>query len=395
MGLSRGLDGKICATLGAAKPLAQNSPLGRETPPQGCTGVRRVSDWAAMLWTNAGLMRTTDLVRLPLLMAASVVLTFALAVLLARWTPAIADHVARELEREQATNGLYLYDAGYADDADYVLLAQLPFADFSRGGVLFLGDSKANAAIRTWELPPEERALIHNFSIGDLRYLELRQYLEMLVEEFGLLEAGGGRTTVFLSLSRQMTRPLDYAKGGYVRHAFRRHGLYDYDAHADIHRIPSSPFELWLRSMRNDAQRFLAIAFHMRPSRVKLLAPNEQTPEFNSMGSDWRAAMDREVMELAAALDYLQARGAHVRVIFRPTGTWEAELPYEAAHRALVMPILEARGIPILDQSDALTDSEFMDSTHPSHQARRRLHEIDRQMALDALHDMGTEIRRP
>jgi hypothetical protein len=192
-----------------------------------------------------------------------------------------------------------------------------------------------------------------------------------------------------------MTRPINYATGGYVRHAFRRHGMYDYDEHKGIHRIPMSPFELWLRSMRNDAQRFLAIAFDMRPSRVKPPSPQEQTLEFNSIDGDWRAAMDREMTDLAAALDYLQSRGVQVRVIFRPSGTWEDELPYEAAHRALIMPILETRGIPVLDQTNALSDAEILDNAHASYQARMRLHELDRQMALDALREMGTEIRRP
>jgi hypothetical protein len=269
-------------------------------------------------------------------MLAAFVVTFIAVVLLARLTPVFDNHVRRELARLEATNGLYYFDNGYRDEGDYVLLGQLLHDDYSRGGVYFIGSSEMNTALMTWALTPAERRLIHNYSIGDTHHSELRHYVRMLVEDNGLLVAGGERTTIIFGLTFQQARRKGDAM--YVHDLFHRHGLYTYDWREGIRRVPVSPLERELILARDQANRFLRIAF-LSPSRVRV---TPDSPEFmrrhmhGVMSGDWRPVMRREVTELAATIDYLQARGVRVWALYPPTGTWHDEMPYEATYREMV-----------------------------------------------------------
>ncbi len=325
---------------------------------------------------------------LSLLLLVAFCMTFAALAAAARLSPVIANHVAREEALQRLTDGIFLYDAGYVDDADYVLVEQLQRDNHRSGGVYFIGSSQTRTAIMPWRLPAGEREFIHNYSIGDLRHGDLRFYIRALVEEHGLLRAGGENVTLFLELSPAMARPKDYAAVSYVSHVFTRHQLYTYDEEQGIHRVRMSPIEKFLRLQRIHVHRFLRILFGA-PSRVKLFTPEQQSPAPLRLEPDWRPAMMREVDELAATIDYLQARNVHVRAIFPPSGSWIEALPYEAAYREAVLPVVAARGVPVIDRSDLLQDYEFGDDWHPTYSGQQRLHEADRALALEALQQMG------
>jgi hypothetical protein len=324
---------------------------------------------------------------LSLTLLAALCLTFAGLAAAARLTPVIDNHVAREETLQRLTDGIFLYDDGYIDDGDYVLVGQLQQDDHTRGGVYFIGSSQTRAAIMPWRLPAAEQALIRNYSIGDLRHRDLRFYLRSLVEEHGLLSAGGENVTIFLELSPAMTRPQDYAATSYVSHVFTRQRFYTYDGELGIHRAPMSFVERWVRLQRVDVYRFLRVLFLAR-SRVKLFTPEQQSPQAVSFGATWSEALASETAELAATLDYLRERNVRVRAIFPPTGTWIEAQPYEAEYRRVVTPLLAERGIPVVDQSDFLQDYEFGDDWHATYSGQLRLHEADRQLALTALEEM-------
>lgn len=329
---------------------------------------------------------------LSLAMLGAICLTGAGVVVLGRTTPVIENHVQRELARLEATNGLYYFDNGYRDEGDYVLLGQLLHDDYSRGGVYFIGSSEMNTALMPWALTPAERRLIHNYSIGDVRHSELRHYVRMLVEDNGLLQAGGERTTVILGLTFQQAR----RKGGemYVRDLFHRHRLYSYDWNEGIRRLPVSAVERDYIEARDLANRFLRIVF-LAPSRVRV---TPDTPEFmrqhmhGVMAGEWRPLMQQEVDELAATIDYLQARGVRVWALYPPMGTWHDEMPYDRTYREMVTPVLEARNVPVTDFGDLLPDEEFMDALHARYRGQVQIHAAFRALALEALADMGTPL---
>lgn len=325
--------------------------------------------------------------RLPLILAAVTSLTYAAVLALAHWSPIIPSFVNREISRLQSTNGVYLYDAGFVDDADYVLLGQVPVDDRSQGGVYFIGDSELNVALQPWRLSPEERRLIHNYSMGALRHHDVRQLVQMLVEDFDLLRAGGDHTTIFLGLSYYLARPP--VPGANLAYYVERHGLYSYDHDGGMHPVHLSRIERFFLTERDYAQRVLGIATALRRSRVWPPDPAAKTGESRRLSGDWRAAMREEVRELEALLDYLQEQGVRVVAILPPSGSWDDNLPYERAYRRLIEPVVRSHHVDVIDEGDLLSDEEFADGNHPTYAASMRLHQLHRQAALRALGEMG------
>lgn len=317
----------------------------------------------------------------------------ATTIALAHATPVIRNFVDREVEQWQAIDGLFLFDDGYVDDADYVLLDLLPRADHSKGGVFFIGDSQSRTTLMPWRLSPAEQELIHNYSIGDLHHRDQRFFVRMLVEEMGLLDGGPENTTIFLGISPDMARPRDYQEPSYVTQAFKRHGLFTYTFDDGLHRAQISDLERAWRVERDYANRFINIALGLRKSRVSPLNPELQTLEFNTQADGWREVMDAEIVELSELVDYLLARDVRVRAIIRPSASWNKRLPYESTYLQLVTPMLAARNVPLIDQSNLLVDSDFVDDSHPKYSVQVRLHEIDREIALRELTEMGLPLQ--
>lgn len=327
---------------------------------------------------------------------ASVLGTAAATVALAGSTSVIADHVAREDALHESSNGVHFYDGGYTDDGDYVLLGEMPYEDYSRGGVYFIGSSETRASIMPWRLPPGEQALISNYALGDLRHREIESYLRMLIEERGLLSAGAGKTTIILPLYYPLARPKDLsvAIDQYVKLLFERHRFYTYDWTDGIHESGISGVERFLRIQRDTANRFLQILI-TQPSRVRPFRATETWMRdhlIEVMGDNWEAVMDSETPYLAKTLDYLMEKGVRVVVVYPPMGSWHDALPYSAAYRKKVEPLLAERNLNVVDYSDLLADEEFGDDMHARYSGQLKLHAAYRELALAQLAAMGTPV---
>ena len=328
--------------------------------------------------------------RLPLLLCLTMILTVTTVVVLAHRLPTISQHRDHEVARQQSINGSFLYDGGFVDDVDYVLMGQLPYANHARGGVFFIGDSQMRTSIMPWRLSPEERALIHNYSLGDLRHREQRAFVRMLVEEFGLLDGGVENTTIILGASYYMARHKDYSDPTlFLYGAVERHGLYVYGDGDGFHRTRLTALERFYKEQRDYAFRFLSIVAGQRNTRVKPPSPIQQTVASRTLHYEWREPMRREVAEFAALLDYLGERNVRVRVLINPSGSWDNETPYEQAYRDLITPVLAARNVTLIDQSDIFPDMLFSDGEHTTYRGQQILHQIDRQIALRELAEMG------
>jgi hypothetical protein len=318
--------------------------------------------------------------------------------LLAHLSPVMPSYIAGQLERHRELNGVHQFTAGYADAGEYVLIGQVPTADYSRGGVYFLGASDTLVSIMPWALPPAERALIHNYALGDLTHQELLYFLRSLIEEHHLLQAGGEKTTVVLGLFYGMTRPKTGRRLGddAVPSLFRRHGFYTFDYQKGIHLVRMGPVERFLRRERIYVNRFLRTLV-LRPQKVypaKQLRPEAYQAEWTAiMGTQWRKSMEGQMRHLEELLDYLQQRKVRTQVIFPPRGTWHEELPFSSAYREMVLPILQVRGVPVTDLTRLLPDSDFGDATHVRYTGQWKLHRIYRDLALRALAEMGTPVQ--
>src|SRR5262249_41447833 len=127
--------------------------------------------------------------RLALGAALVLVLADAGVATLARCRPLLDALFRRELEDWHRHHVIYACDVGFAASDDRLLLQELPEADFSRGGVCFVGSSTTQHSIATWLLPPDERALVRNLAIKSANMKEQRQLVRYLVERRGLLGA--------------------------------------------------------------------------------------------------------------------------------------------------------------------------------------------------------------
>ncbi len=341
-------------------------------------------------------MTVGNQIRLSGLMLFAIFAAWAVSSYLSRTTTVIQDRVEREQARHIEINGVYFYDGGYVDDGDLVLLDHLPNADFSRGGVYYIGSSEMRTSLMPWILPKAEQKLIHNLSIGDFRHREIDSYVRMLVEDFGLLEAGGPKNTVILSSFAFLARPKapDNPRDQYVPSLFERHGQYTYDWEDGINRKKQSQVERWYRSEKDRANRFLSVVFALNESRVRPTRGLEWSYEHLAfaMREDWENSMPVEVERLEQTLDYLLDKDVNVIVLRPPVAEWQFDHPYEPAYRAMVEPLLEARNIPIADFGDFLEAEEFGDDVHAVYSAQVKLHDAYRALALEELARMGTEV---
>jgi hypothetical protein len=333
--------------------------------------------------TSQGLLSTTLL--------AVVVLTCVAVGVAAHFTPVFANRLASEIQRHREVDGMYRFNGGYIDGGDDVLVGQIPVADYSRGGVYFIGASETKMSIMPYLLPPAERALIHNFSLGDLRHSDVLHYVRMLVEEVGLLSAGGEKTTVFLGMSNMMGRPRDWNRydSHYVPELFERHGFYTFDEDGGIHKVAMSPVERFLRRERIYASRFLHTLTAIK-SRVAIPVPEDHEKLMvYQMDDDWRDEMVRQAAYVGETIDYLRARGVRVIVLFPPIQSWQKQMPYQKHYRDVLQPVLNARQVDVVDFSHLLPDSEFGDSVHARYSGQIKLHEAYAKLARDALSGSG------
>lgn len=317
--------------------------------------------------------------------------------LLARFSPVMKNYVASQLELQRRINGGYLYTGGYADWGDYLLVGTLPDADYSRGGVYFMGASNTVVSLMPWMLDPAEQKLIHNYGLPGIDHREAFYFLRSLVEEQGLLRSGGKKTTVFLGLFYSMAREKRGQVIGddQIPLLFRRHGFYSFDKRKGIHLVGMAPPVRFLKRERVYANRFLRI-LTTRPNNV---APaRSDKPEYylrtitEVMGSQWQEDMDEQLPYLAAMLDYLLAHEVRVHVILPPYPAFHDLLPFTVEYRKRVLHLLETRGIPVTDLSHLLPDNEFVDETHFRYTGQLQVHNLYRELALRALHEMGTPL---
>jgi len=334
--------------------------------------------------------------RISLLLLVAVGSAWIAVLLVARMSPLMARHLDRERQQHRAMNGVYEFTNGYLDFGEYVLLDRVPRDDHSRGGVYFIGASDTMISIMPWELPPQEGSLIHNYAIADLSHREALYFLRNLIEEQNLLQAGAERVTVMLGLFYHMTREKRQGKveDEYVPMLFRRHGLYTFDPDEGIRTVPMTRAGRFVRREHVYAKRFLRVALG---SSLVLPAQDPDAAEYGRqwtrlMGPNWRQEMEAQMEELTKLLDFLRRRGVRVRVILPPHGSWHHHLPFPAAYREKLLPILECRNVPITDLSHLLPDADFGDSMHVRYSGQSKVHSRYRDLALQAIADMGISV---
>jgi len=306
----------------------------------------------------------------------------------------------REKEYNRQRGLSFLRDGYFIDDNDRLINEELPAADYSKGGVYFIGTSSVRSSTQLWDLPPAERRLIHNYGINQSDYVCQFIFLRYLVEHEGLFQAGGDKNLVVLAESyHNLARP--YEPSGYFPNLWTRHGLYVCDPVRGIQSVAVNPVWRFIHFERTRIAGFVSqvgqvasivirtTLHHGRMTR-KITDAQESNASWRArMGADWEAKLDHENEELGRMIDYLHQRSVRVVFVALPVASWDYQLPFEEAFLARTRALCAGRGIPMQDWSRMLPDEDMQDASHPNLAGAEKLQPRLLEIALPFVRSTG------
>jgi hypothetical protein len=264
----------------------------------------------------------------------------------------------------------YSYEHYFVDFEDRLINEELPMADYSRGGVYLMGTSNLKWATRFWELPETERKLIHNYGIGATSHLFQFHFLRFLVEQQGLLAAGGEKNMVIFGVSWHAIGP-EYSPQEFFPSLWERHGMYRYDVSTGI--TPVHRNELW-RTIHFERVRIVgvvksitAIVAHRMGFRndVRQHDPAKYVrARAAGMNPNWKERTRDEMAQFEAMAKYLQSRRVKIVVVFLPQASWEDKMPFQGFYIDAMTKVCQRRSIQTIDWTKLLDDEDFADSNH-------------------------------
>ena len=265
-----------------------------------------------------------------------------------------------------------------------------------RAGWYLFGMSNLKVATRFWELPDEQRALIHNYALASCNHGFQFQFLRYLVEDAGLLAAGGEKNMVIFGVSYHCASS---DSSEFFPKLWSRHGLFKYDPKLGIMAVKVNPWWRYIHFERDRMAGCLTALFHISVHPVMLKSGlrsdmrkhdpasyNALRKEF--MGSNWKTDMRTQIGQFSAMVDYLLERKVRVVIVFLPQGTWEDNLPFERAYKEQVLQAFQGRAVPVLDWSKRLDDDDFADSGHANPNGVDKLQAWFLEIALPFLRSM-------
>jgi hypothetical protein len=104
---------------------------------------------------------------------------------------------ATRSELVERNGKVFSYAGNFIDFEDRVMLDEIPRTEFSKGGIYFFGTSNMKLAFQTWDLPMNERRLIHNYGIGASDHPIQLEFIKYLTTYHRFLTAGDRDLVVF------------------------------------------------------------------------------------------------------------------------------------------------------------------------------------------------------
>ena len=285
-----------------------------------------------------------------------------------------------EQQRSRRERTFYVERGPYIDIGSRLFLETLPQAGFEQGGVHFFGTSNLAAAFHPGEVPQDWARRTHLFALGGASHLDQGHLIRYLVEEEGLLAAGGEKNLVVFALfyGDAIHAESGTRFGELFPTLCERYGLYTYDRERGLGRVPMTVLGQFLRT--EQARCFNLVTTLWRETRAAgelrlgLAGPTRARREHDVaayqatwrglMGGDWEAGMDVELGALASTIDYLRDLGAPVAAVLMPIGGWHRDLPHARAYKEQVSELLAAREVLLLDLSESTPDDQFADHSH-------------------------------
>jgi hypothetical protein len=221
--------------------------------------------------------------------------------------------------------------------------------------------------------------LIHNYAIGATTHTAQYQFLRYLVEQEGLLSAGGAKTCVILGVSYPSIAH-DMRTNSFFYSLWSRHGLYAASPAAGIRRLRNSAIcFFYVERMRIAALIAALRRFPERPFDRLLYGyiepPPSERPRVHNpqeycrvrrqgMGESWGVKLREQTDEFRKMLEYLRERDVRVLVVLMPQGSWETNLPYQKPYKDAIAGVCRVKAVKCLDWSAFLDDDEFADNSH-------------------------------
>jgi hypothetical protein len=283
-------------------------------------------------------------------------------------------------------NGAFFsYTGNFIDFEERFLLDEVPQADYSQGGVYFFGTSNMKWAFQTWDLPTELRQFIGNYGIGASSHTDQLQFIKYLIEQRGFLTAGD-RDLVVFGVSFHLGHHVGMKSAGFLASVLRRQGLYTITANDRIAPAPMSAIERWLRTEKARCGGFIWNLGRLAKNWVRKFWSRSDGPLHDGatyrrywsdiMGPRWQQDIDAEVEQLRETILLVQSRGALVKVLLLPQGTWMEELPFKAYYEAQIRTLCQATSTSLIDLSRAIPNEEFADSNHLTVQGQERFRSL-------------------
>lgn len=276
----------------------------------------------------------------------------------------------QELKRKDLNR--YSFENYFVDFEDRLINEEIPKDTYEKGGVYLFGTSNLKWATRFWELPENERALVHNYGMGSANHGYQFQLLQYLVNHRNMLSAGGEKSMVIFGVSYHCTGTV-YDTNGFFPNVWLRHGLFDYDLATGI--TPKAA-NLLARQIHFDRVRIAGCLKNIASTMAHLAGwhstPRRHRPEeymrerAEWMGLDWRKKIQNQVGELSRMVDYLIQRGVRVSIVFLPVGSWDDKLPFEREYIGVVTESIKGKPVQMFNWSTLLEDEDFADSNHPN-----------------------------
>jgi len=285
---------------------------------------------------------------------------------------------------------VFTHKGFYDSSMDQMLLDELPNADYSRGSVCLIGSSNIMSSTRLWELPDEQRALIHNYGLPGTCHALHFHLLRFLIEQQQLLRAGGDKTLVIFGITYSNIHCTD----GYL---LNRSGLYTFDKAEGIRAAPVHPLKRWLITEKSRIPGFLfacrefAVAGAAKlaglPLGSRRVHDRDDLNKFwrEYVGVDWEQSLQTQIAVFERTLEYLKARHVRIAVILLPCPSWDGELPFRAHYNPEVARVCSASGVPLHDLSRMLDDEEFGDGSHVNLYGMDRLNSAILDIAMPHL----------
>jgi hypothetical protein len=240
-------------------------------------------------------------------------------------------------------------------------------------------------AFQTWDLPTELRQFIGNYGIGASSHTDQLQFIKYLIEQRGFLTAGD-RDLVVFGVSFHLGHHVGMKSAGFLASVLRRQGLYTITANDRIAPAPMSAIERWLRTEKARCGGFIWNLGRLAKNWVRKFWSRSDGPLHDGatyrrywsdiMGPRWQQDIDAEVEQLRETILLVQSRGALVKVLLLPQGTWMEELPFKAYYEAQIRTLCQATSTSLIDLSRAIPNEEFADSNHLTVQGQERFRSL-------------------